>query len=77
MRLMVNNTIVCVHPISTISVFRTCMLSLAYKVILFWYLNDDANKCILRERGGVVVEGQTPNREVLGLIPTSVTVLCP
>ena len=31
----------------------------------------------LRERGGVVVERRTPNREVLGSNPTSVTVLCP
>ena len=31
----------------------------------------------IRERGGVVVERQTPNREVLGSIPTSGTVLCP
>ena len=30
-----------------------------------------------RERGGVVVERRTPNREILGSIPTSVTVLCP
>ena len=29
------------------------------------------------EHGGVVVERQTPNREVLGLIPTDSTVLCP
>ena len=29
-----------------------------------------------RERGGPVVEGRTPNREVLGSIPTRVTVLC-
>ena len=28
------------------------------------------------ERGGLVVERQTPNREVLGSIPTRVTVLC-
>ena len=30
-----------------------------------------------REWGGVVVERQTPNREVLGSIPTAVSVLCP
>ena len=30
-----------------------------------------------RERGGVVVERRTPNREVLGSIPTGITVLCP
>ena len=30
-----------------------------------------------RERGGVVVERRTPNREVLGSIPIGVTVLCP
>ena len=30
-----------------------------------------------RDRGGVVVERRTPNREVLGPIPTGVTVLCP
>ena len=29
------------------------------------------------ERGGVVVESRTPRREVLGSIPTGVTVLCP
>ena len=29
------------------------------------------------ERGGVVVERRTPNLEVLGSNPTSVTVLCP
>ena len=29
------------------------------------------------ERGGLVVESQTPNREVLSSIPTRVTVLCP
>ena len=32
---------------------------------------------IIRERGGIVVERQPPNREDLGLIPTGVTVLCP
>ena len=31
----------------------------------------------LKERDGVVVERQTPNLEVLGSIPTDVTVLCP
>ena len=31
----------------------------------------------LRERGGIVVECRTLNREVLGSIPTGVTVLCP
>ena len=31
----------------------------------------------LRERGGEVVEHRTLNREVLGLIPTNGTVLCP
>ena len=30
-----------------------------------------------RERGGLVVARQTPNREVLGFIPTGVTMLCP
>ena len=30
-----------------------------------------------RERGGVVVERQTPNREVWSSIPTGVTVLYP
>ena len=30
-----------------------------------------------RERGGVVVERRTLNREILGSIPTGVTVLCP
>ena len=30
-----------------------------------------------RERGGVVVERRTPNREVLGSIPTGVSVVCP
>ena len=30
----------------------------------------------MRERGGVVVERRTTNREVLGSIPTSGTVLC-
>ena len=30
-----------------------------------------------RERGGIVVEFWTQNREVLGLIPTKVIVLCP
>ena len=30
-----------------------------------------------RERGGVVVERRTPNREGLGSIPTGATVLCP
>ena len=31
----------------------------------------------LRERGGVVVERRTPDREALGSIPTGVIVLCP
>ena len=31
----------------------------------------------LWERGGLVVERRTPNREVLGSIPTRLTVLCP
>ena len=31
----------------------------------------------VREGGGVVVECRTPNREVLGSIPTGITVLCP
>ena len=30
----------------------------------------------LKESGSVVLERQTPNREVLGSIPTGVTVLC-
>ena len=30
-----------------------------------------------RECGGVVVEPWIPNREVMGLIPTGVIVLCP
>ena len=30
-----------------------------------------------RERGGVVVESRTPNREIMGSIPTGSTVLCP
>ena len=30
-----------------------------------------------REHSGIVVECRTPNREVLGSIPTSVTMLCP
>ena len=30
-----------------------------------------------RERGGVVVEGRTPNLEVLGSIHTGINVLCP
>ena len=30
-----------------------------------------------RERGGVMVECWTLNKEVLGLIPTGLTVLCP
>ena len=29
------------------------------------------------ERGGIVIERQTPNREFLGSIPTGVSVLCP
>ena len=36
-----------------------------------------ADTTSLRERGGVVVERRTPNREVLGSIPTGVIVLCP
>ena len=34
-------------------------------------------KSFERERGGVAVEHLTPNREVLGSIPTGGTVLCP
>ena len=30
-----------------------------------------------KDHSGVVVEHRTPNREVLGLIPTGGTVLCP
>ena len=30
-----------------------------------------------REGGGVVIEHQTPNQEVLGSIPTGSTMLCP
>ena len=30
-----------------------------------------------RERGGVVVERWTPNREVMGSIPNGAAVLCP
>ena len=30
----------------------------------------------LRERGGLMVERRTPNQEVLGSIPTRVTMLC-
>ena len=30
-----------------------------------------------RGRGGVVVERRTPNREVQGSIPASITVMCP
>ena len=32
---------------------------------------------IYRERGGVVMGRRTPNREVMGSIPTGATVLCP
>ena len=34
-------------------------------------------KLLKREHGGIVVERPTPNREVLGSISTSVTMLCP
>ena len=35
------------------------------------------NTAQYRERGGVVVERRTLNRDVLGSIPTGVKVLCP
>ena len=51
-----------------------------YKAKLMFYALSHF-MCILNkiiwEHGGVVVECRTQNREVLGLIPTGVTVLCP
>ena len=61
------------------------------KITMFWYIykytrgNKLGSKCDIktkvtlhiRQRGGVVVERRTPNREVLGSIPTCVTVLYP
>ena len=43
------------------------------KTIFFFFLNC----CSLREGGGIVVERRTPNREVLGSIPTGIIVLRP
>ena len=40
-------------------------------------LADSSKLQEIRECGGIVVECQTPNREVLGSIPTSGTVVCP
>ena len=40
-------------------------------------LNSNKTSKSVRERGGIVVEHRTPNREVLGLIPTGGTMLSP
>ena len=48
-----------------------------YDVLGYSYRRRALLKSKTRERGGVVVERQTPNREVLGSIPTGVTMLCP
>ena len=39
--------------------------------------SENFSFCRAKERGDLVVERRTPNREVLGSIPTRVTVLCP
>ena len=42
------------------------------------YLRDNVKiNATFREPRGLVVECRTPNREVLGSIPTGVSVLCP
>ena len=57
---------------------------IAYILPIYIYTpNKSGTTCYIkvtndfREHGGVAVERQTLNREVLGSIPTSVTVLCP
>ena len=45
---------------------------------LKWHHGPNVHvKYFQRGCGGIVVECRTPNREVLGSIPTGVTVLCP
>ena len=56
-----------------VSTFRLTLIGCTAK--LFSCCNLNAG--IVRERGGVVVERRTPNREVLGSIPTGAIVLCP
>ena len=55
-----------VHSFSSVGLTN---FSYLYSIFLFVVLRH--------QRGGVVIERLTPNREVLGSIPTGVTVLCP
>ena len=62
----------------TLSVMFNLLIAALYHISAYFYATivPLALACIW-ERGGIVVERRTPNREVLGLIPTSGTVLCP
>ena len=51
-----------------------CILLTLARWLPFW---ERAGHFALPERNGVVVERRTPNPEVLGSIPTGITVLCP
>ena len=48
-----------------------------FKMVLSTFKSLFVKDLYYRERGGVVVERRTPNREVLGSNLTGVTVLCP
>ena len=71
------------HAVS-VTASRICMLLVAFNKTLFGFLHDVKRIYILfifiikeREQKGLVVERRTPNRKVLGSIPTEATVLLP
>ena len=69
-----------------LKIFDDSCMKAIHKLIIYVAPADMSFKIVLcctlcrachRERGGIVVERQNPNREVPGLIPTSGTVFCP
>ena len=78
----------CVAKVVFCGLFIRHFMQRSVKVTCFKYNNSfqgDTSVVVLivsclwcyRERAGVEVERRTPNRQVLGSIPTGVTVLCP
>ena len=56
---------------------QLCSNCTADQRLCFCFMSSKFPLLLQREHGGVVVEHQTPNREVLGSIPTGVIMLCP
>ena len=58
------------HPVLCVGII-VCKNQFQYFLVCF------SDALMINEHGGVVLERRTPNPEVLDLIPTSSTVLCP